>query len=241
MLRPSPSLSPVSLALLLASCTLPSCSNADETDSVGEGSAGPRVATPLPEPPAFDPTQLGYDPGQTVLPGESYPIKGNPGAVAKGASVVLTNLSTGAVTVVDVAAELGDGSFATSIEASSGDWLRVEAKDTGGRSPHATFLLGDDVTLLELDPCVDVLPDGFGNSGPVVVTNTCNDEIVLHSVVVHPGETEVELDPALPEMGLPLAVGESLRIALTADDSIVLLIPVEVAGVLLPYSVVLEP
>ncbi len=243
MLPPLKPLSPVALATLLTGCLLPNCGGESTAESIGGDGADP-LATPLPEPPAFapDPSKIGTDPSGTGLAG-TVAIAGSAGAVSGGSRVTITNLTTGDSVTTTANA---DGSFANNFVGMSGDFIRVEFETDAGRSPHTTLLYDDEISgeefpAVELDDCVQLSPDGFGDSGPIVIDNACDDTITIVDVLGVPASVALSFDPELTDSGLPLSPGDSLSIGFETQQSLLVVAQINVDGQVLPYSVVIVP
>ncbi len=257
MLRPSSKpftrlLALVHVSMCLAFISGCSDSTADAPRSAGqdvtsEGFAedvgsGPAVATPLPEPPALtdpDLSRIFFDPdaGGTGLAGV-ITVEGESGSVTATARVIVTNLATGA-TVDTTATE--EGAFAVDVPAVDEEWLRIDVEVGDQRASHGTVLVQAGLLPIELEECVVLTPPSWAVEGPIVVENTCSAPVVVQSLTAHPEGVTFSAEPDPTETPQELAPGDTLTIELAPDGRTVVLIPVEVNGEVLPYSVVIEP
>lgn len=142
----------------------------------------------MPEPPSIDGGRIGPGPLGVIALSEPHevPIAGSAGAATPGATLRALNLDRDVP--VTSATVKPDGSFITSVLASTGDELRLQAVLDGMRSTPADYLYtssgGDQLTPSPRLDCL-VLSPGFDLDVPASgsvrlrVDNSCGAAVIL--------------------------------------------------------------
>jgi hypothetical protein len=180
----------------------------------------------MPEPPSIDGGRIVPGPIGIVVLSEPHqvPIAGAPGAATPGATLRAINLDL-ELPVVS-AAVAADGSFSTSVLASSGNELRFQALLQGLRSAPADFLYtsadGDQLAPSQRFDCLALSP-GFdldvpaSGSARLRVDSSCDGTVTLSNPRFRSGG-RFALDPALP-LEIPAGGEGSLELRLTSPGA----------------------
>jgi hypothetical protein len=180
----------------------------------------------MPEPPSIDGGRISPGPLGIIALSEPHelPVAGAPGAATPGATLRALNLDREVPIVSGPVA--ADGSFNTSLLASSGDELRFQALLAGMRSLPADFLYasagGDQLVPSSRLDCLALSP-GFdldvpaSGSARLRIENSCARTVTLASPRFRSGG-RFTLDAALP---LEIAAGSeaSLDVRVTPAAS----------------------
>jgi hypothetical protein len=177
----------------------------------------------MPEPPSIDGGRIG--PGllgiSILSEPHAVPIAGQPGAATPGAVVRVLNLDLDLPPVSATAA--ADGSFETSVLASAGNELRLQALRQGQRSEPADFLytsdLGDQLTPSPRHDCLTLSP-GFDLDIPpngttsLQLQNDCSEPITFDTPRFRSGGA-FTLDTPLP-LSVPAGGAGQLTLRVSA-------------------------
>lgn len=194
---------------------------------------------PIPEPPAAP--ELGDVTGDVCLVCDTRTVDlaGGPGSARNADVVWAVNLDGAAPPAV---AEVGaDGSFALSVEALSGDEVRVQARRGDQRSAPADLVVANG--LLEPAPralaaCFRVAPElelpdaavGGVSTGVLRVENGCADPIAIDAIALRAPAADLVVQggpaPVVVAPGEPLDVVVELRPSASGLREEVLLIEV---------------
>jgi hypothetical protein len=183
-------------------------------------------ATPMPEPPSIDGGRIGPAPVGVIALSEPHqvPIAGQPGAVTPGATLRAINLDRDVPVVSATVA--ADGSFSSSVLASNGDELRLQALLGGMRSAPADFLYtsmgGDQLTpsprfaCLALSPGYDLDVPASG-SARLHIENACDGAVTVTNPRFRSGG-RFTVDTPLP-LDIPAGGEGALDVRLTSPGA----------------------